>query len=458
MKTILALFCVLVLLASAAGAEAAAPPPVLSVGATGAEVIKLQTRLVEAGFLSGAVDGKYGEGTKKAVRAAQAALKEKGHQLAVDGIAGQQTLGLLYDDEAMAPFIDFTLGATGQRVISLQNRLIDLKFLPGAADGRFGQQTLSALKAFQQHLREKGAQDIQENGLADAITRHYLKPDTDLSAFHIKAPEFFDDSQPLALEDAYLNARGAIVVNARTGSILYAKAAEERQYPASTTKMMTLLLAVEQGKLDEQHVLPEVTGKVPRDSSLVPVYPGEKMRLIDLLYGLMLRSGNDAASAIAEIVAGSQEAFVQRMNQRAKELGMKDTHFMNPHGYHDANHYATAKDLAILALNAMNNPGFMEVAAALDYEMPATSKRDKLQIHDSSELLNPLSPYYYEGAFGIKSGYTSAAGFCYVGAAKKDGELLVVAILGSRTRNRGWNDMARLFDYGFGKIQENLQK
>ena len=131
---------------------------------------------------------------------------------------------------------------------------------------------------------------------------------------------------------------------------------------------------------------------------------------------------------------------------------MKDTHFMNPHGYHDANHYSTATDLAILALNAMNIPGFMEVAAALDYEMPATSKRDKLQIHDSSELLNPLSPYYYEGAFGIKSGYTSAAGFCYVGAAKKDGELLVVAILGSRNRNRGWNDMARLFDYWFGKI------
>ena len=458
MRRILALLCLLALLAPGAVMEEQAQYPVLNVGATGAEVTKLQNRLLEAGFLSGAADGKYGEATKKAVRAAQTALKEKGHSLAVDGIAGRQTLGLLYDDKAMAPFIDFSLGASGQRVIALQNRLIDLKFLPGAADGRFGEQTLAALKAFQQHLKTHGAKDIQENGLADAATRAYLRTDADLSGFQIQAPEFFDDSKPLELSDVFLNAKGAIAVNAKTGSILYAKSAEERLYPASTTKMMTLLLAVEQGKLDEQHVLPEVTGKVPRDSSLVPVYPGEKMRLIDLLYGLMLRSGNDAASAIAEIVAGSQEAFVQRMNQRAKELGMKDTHFMNPHGYHDANHYATAKDLAILALNAMNNSRFMEVAAALDYEMPATSKRDKLQIHDSSELLNPLSPYYYEGAFGIKSGYTSAAGFCYVGAARKDGELLVVAILGSRTRNRGWNDMARLFDYGFGKIQENLQK
>lgn len=458
MKTILALFCALLLLASSAGAEVAAPPPVLSVGATGAEVIKLQTRLLEAGFLTGAVDGKYGEGTKKAVRAAQAALKEKGHQLAVDGIAGQQTLGLLYDDEAMAPFVDFTLGATGQRVITLQNRLIDLKFLAGGADGHFGQQTLAALKAFQQHLREKGAQDIQDNGLADAATRQYLKPDADLSRFLIQAPEFFDDKNPMALTDAFLNAKGAIAVNARNGSVLYAKAPEERLYPASTTKMMTLLLALEHGKLEEMHVLPEVAGKVPRDSSLVPVYPGEKMRLIDLLYGLMLRSGNDAASAIAEIVAGSQEAFVKRMNQRAKELGMKDTHFMNPHGYHDANHYSTAKDLAILALYAMNNRQFMEVAAALTYDLPATGKRGVLSIQDSSELLNPASPHYYESAFGIKSGYTSAAGFCYVGAARKDGELLVVAILGSRTRNRGWDDMARLFNYGFGKILENHKK
>lgn len=449
MRRILAILCLLVLLVPSALGEEPPQFPVLNVGATGAEVTRLQNRLLEAGFLSGAADGKYGEATKKAVRAAQAALKEKGHSLAVDGIAGRQTLGLLYDDEAMAPFIDFSLGATGQRVIALQNRLIDLKFLDGAADGRFGEQTLSALKAFQQHLKKHGAKDIADNGLADAATRGYLKPDADLSSFQIEAPEFFDDSKPLALKDVFLNAKGAIAVNARTGSILYAKAAEERLYPASTTKMMTLLLAVEHGKLEEQHTLPEITGKVPRDSSLVPVYPGEKMSLKDLLYGLMLRSGNDAASAIAEIVAGSQEAFVARMNQRAAEMGMKDTHFMNPHGYHHKEHYSTAKDLAILALNAMNNPQFMEIAAALTYEMPATQKRGPLQIQDTSELLNPESSYYYEGAFGIKSGYTSAAGFCYVGAAKKEGELLVVAILGSRTRNRGWNDMARLFNFGF---------
>lgn len=451
MKRFLALLCLLVLVCTTALSESAPAYTTLKVGSTGAEVTRLQTRLVEAGFLNGGTDGKYGEGTKKAVRAAQAALKEQGHQLAVDGIAGPQTLGLLYDDKAMAVFIDFTLGASGQRVIALQSRLIDLKFLAGAADGHFGEQTLTALKAFQRHLSTHGVKDIQENGLADAVTRNYLKPDVDLSAYRIEAPEFFDDSRPEGLADAFLNARSAILVDATNGKLLYAKNPEERLFPASTTKIMTLLLAVEHGKLEEEHTLPAITGKVPKDSSLVPVYPGEKMRLIDLLYGLMLRSGNDAASAIAEIVAGSQEAFVERMNQRAKELGMKDTHFMNPHGYHDAAHYSTARDLAVLALNAMNNPQFMKIATALDYSLPATSRRGELQIQDSSELLNPESPYYYDGAFGIKSGYTSAAGFCYVGAARKEGRQLLAAILNSRTRNRGWNDMARLFNYGFTK-------
>lgn len=454
MRRFLGMLLALVLFFGAGIAETQTKYETLAIGAKGEAVIRLQTRLAEAGFLTGKIDGQYGKATQKAVLEAQQALIKKGHAIGADGIAGQQTLSLLYDDAIMMPFIDFSLGTIGQRVIALQNRLIDLKYLDGAADGHFGQQTLDALKAFQQQLKSKGAEGIEVNGLADEATRRYLKPEIDLSRFAIRAPEFFDDTKPLMLSDEFLNAKSCLVVNARDGKILYAKNQQERLYPASTTKMMTLLLALEHGKLDEQHELPAITGEIPRDSSLVPVYPGEKMSLRDLLYGLMLRSGNDAANAIAVICAGSMEQFVADMNKRAQELGMKDTHFMNPHGYHDADHYSTARDLSILALNAMTNPEFAKISSALTYDLPPTSKRGTLQIRDSSELLNPLSSYYYEGAFGIKSGYTSAAGFCYVGAAHKGEETLLVTIMGSRTRNRGWHDMARLFNYGFAKLEE----
>lgn len=451
MKQWTALALVLALLLACLPGGAQETYTTLQVGATGAQVTKLQQRLIDAGFLSTAADGKYGEGTGKAVRALQQALKDRGHNLAVDGIAGAVTQQLLYDDTAMAPFLDFGTGATGPRVLRLQTRLIDLKFLSGAADGAFGQQTLQALTAFQEQLFKHQAAGIQVNGLADEATRTWLEPDADLSAFAIIAPEFFDDSQPLTLSEHYLNAKSAILVDADSGRILFAKEMEARLYPASTTKMMTLLLAVERGHLDEQVTLPEVTGEVPRDSSLVPVYAGEKMSMRDLLYGLMIRSGNDAANAIAQICAGSVDKFVQQMNARAAQLGMENTVFQNPHGYHHKEHVSTAKDLAILALYGMRNPDFAAIATALRHELPATTKRKALTLFNSNELLSPGNAHYYPDALGIKSGYTSAAGFCYVGAATREGRTLIAVIMGSRTRNRGWDDMARLFNYGFAQ-------
>lgn len=451
MKSFLACLLAALMLLSPALSEAERYPT-LSVGASGEEVVRLQQRLLAAGFMAGQADGRYGGGTRDAVARAQQALNQQGQALAVDGIAGQKTLELLYDDEVMRPFIDFTMGASGQRVISLQNRLIDLKYLDGIADGQFGSQTLDALKAFQAQLSAHSARGIAVNGLMDEASRYWLGSEADLAPFRIQAPEFFDDSQPESLSAQFLNAKGAILVNARTGDILFGKHIDLRLYPASTTKMMTLLLAVERGRLDETVTLPASTAEVARDSSLVPVYPGEKMSMRDLLYGLMLRSGNDAANAVAEICAGSVEAFVERMNRRAGELGMKDTHFTNPHGYHDKEHYSTAKDLAILAFHGMLNREFAAIVSSRSHEMAPTGKRGLLAIYDTAELLNPASPYYFEGAFGIKSGYTSMAGFCYVGAAGRGDKLLIAAILNSRTRNRGWDDMGRLFRYGFAKI------
>jgi D-alanyl-D-alanine carboxypeptidase len=452
MKRFVAILFIMMLSFSSSLSETRPDYPLLSVGSGGKEVVVLQQRLVAAGFLTGQVDGRYGEGTRKAVAAVQQALNQRGYQLKVDGIAGQQTLSLLYDDQVMAPFIDFSLGTTGQRVVSLQTRLIDLKFLDGTADGVFGQKTLDALKAFQTLLHQQGAGGILVNGLADEATRGWLKLDADLSGFGIRAPEFFDDADPKSLSGEFLNAKASVLVNARTGEILFSKNLDERLYPASTTKMMTLLLAVECGRLDEMVVLPASTGEVAKDSSLVPVYPGERMSMRDLLYGLMLRSGNDAANAVAELCAGSVGQFVTQMNERARQLGMNGTQFTNPHGYHDPEHYSTARDLAVLALHAMANPVFREVASTLEYDLQPTSKRGVLHISNTSELLKPSSPFYFEGAAGIKSGYTSAAGFCYAGTAQKGEAHMVAVILGSRTRNRAWNDMARLFRYGFAVL------
>ncbi len=426
--------------------------PLLSVTSSGEEVVRLQERLIQAGFLTGRADGIYGEATRKAVVSLQHALASRGHQLKADGIAGPATLSLLYDDGIMHPFIDFSLGTTGQRVIALQNRLIDLKFMSGRADGVFGQQTLEALQEFQRHLIGHGARDMQVTGAMDGVTREWLDPQADLSGFSIRAPEFFNDAFPLTLGDEYLNAGACALVRADTGEILYAKNLDERMYPASTTKIMTLMLAVERGGPDDIVTVPASAIKVPADSSLVPVYPGEKMPYRDLLYGLMLRSGNDAANAIAEICAGSVEEFVSRMNRKAEQLGLSGTRFMNPHGYHDPEHYTTARDLVTLAVYTMQNPQAAEIACSLEYQMSATGRRGALALYSGSELLDPVSPYYYGGAAGIKSGYTSAAGFCYAGMARRGNGTLFAVILGSRTRSRGWDDMARLFSYGFARM------
>ena len=227
--------------------------------------------------------------------------------------------------------------------------------------------------------------------------------------------------------------------------------ADEQRYPASTTKILTLLLALEYGGLDETITIPQSAADVPADSSLTPVYPGEQMTMRDLLHGLMIRSGNDAANAVAELCAGSVDAFVQEMNRLSQKLGMHNTHFVNPHGYHNEAHYTTARDLAIAARDGLTDPVFCEIVTCMSYTLPATSRRKSLVINNIWEIFNPESDYYIPQAAGVKSGYTSAAGFCYVGAAQRDGRTLIAVVLGEPTRNRAWIDLSRLFEYGFAR-------
>lgn len=444
MKRILALL-ILCLLAVPALAQASA----LSSGSTGDEVVALQQRLAELGLSTGSVDGVYGKQTASAVKEAQRLLIAAGYDVALSGKADQDTLALLYDETAEAALRTLRRGSKGERVRDLQYRLIDLKLLSGAADGAYGSNTEEAVRAFQRYMLKQGATGIQEDGAATPALIDLLMGD--LSAYGFADPADFDESNPLSLTPDYLYAKACILVDAPTGNVLFESAADEPLPPASTTKIMTLLLAIEQGGLQETVVIPECAKDVPKDSSLVPVSVGEQMRMQDLLYGLIIRSGNDAANAVAELCAGSVEAFVERMNQRAKELGMANTRFANPHGYHDSQHYTTARDLAILTRQGLTDAAFCQIVTCLSYTMPATSQRGELVLQNTYEIFDPASPYYIAGAAGVKSGYTSNAGFCYVGAAQRDGRTLIAVILGDATRNRGWTDLKRLFAYGFAQ-------
>ncbi len=264
------------------------------------------------------------------------------------------------------------------------------------------------------------------------------------------SPDDWNSETPENLQEGHLYSQTAVMIDAQSGEILFDKDSKVRMYPASTTKIMVLLLALESGKsMDEIVTIPREANDVPSDSSFVPVLPGEEMTWQDLLMGFMINSGNDAGNAIAVLVSGSIDAFVTRMNQRADELGCKGTHFANAHGYHDENHYSTAYDMALIAQEAMRNEEFRKIVSTTEYTMAATSRRAELKLTTHNILANPASEYYYEGCIGIKTGVHSKAGNCFVGAATRNGVTLITVTMNASNSNRRFLDNIRLFDYGF---------
>ena len=444
-RTLLVLLCLCLLLPAAALAAQTCQP-----GDSGAAVTQLQQRLAELGLLEGKVDGLYGKQTSASVTEAQRLLNELGgFDVPQDGTAGKRTVELLFDESNTALLSTLCTGSRGTRVRELQNRLIDLRFLNEMADGVFGASTKAAVLSFQTEAKGWGVFQREPDGLADPETVQILSGD--LSVYGWQAPEYYDFTRPDTLNENYLFSQSCILMDGPSGEVLFESAGRERRYPASTTKMLTLLTALESGRLDEVVTIPEEAADVPADSSLVPVTPGEQMSKLDLLYGLMIRSGNDAANAVAVLEAGSVEAFVERMNEKAAQLGMGDSHFTNPHGYHDEEHYTTAYDLALLARIGMSDPDFCRIVTCLSYTLPATTKRQALTIRNEYEIFDPASAFYLPYAAGIKSGYTSRAGFCYAGAAQQDGRSLIAVVLGAPSRNRAWKDLQKLFEYGFSQ-------
>ncbi len=248
-------------------------------------------------------------------------------------------------------------------------------------------------------------------------------------------------------------AESAVVMDLDSGAILYAKNMDDIKYPASITKIMTTLLAIENSKLTERVIFSEhaIYG-IERDSSHIGIRVGENLSMKDCLYGMMLESANEVCLAVAEHVSGSEEAFVDLMNQKAAELGCTNTHFANPNGLPDETHYTTAHDMALIAQAAYDNPIFRQVCRTTIYCIGTTNVCGEERWLNNHHKMLPDRTYTYEGCTGGKTGFTQAALNTLVTYAERNGRRLVCVSL--RTNGaRVYEDTAALLDYGFNNFQ-----
>lgn len=243
-----------------------------------------------------------------------------------------------------------------------------------------------------------------------------------------------------SVENIQVSAKNAVLIEESTGRILFEKQAHEKKPVASITKLMTAIVAIEQGQLDD--VVPASDRALQVEGSSIYLQKNEKMVLEDLLYGLMLRSGNDAAVAIAEHVGGSVEGFVLLMNEKARYLGMTNTHFANPHGLDEDGHYSSAYDIAILMKYAMENETFQKISGTKDYQ----SENRTYKWKNKNKLLTSLYPFSTAG----KTGFTSKAGRTLVTTAEKDTLSLITVTLDAPD---DWNDHTALFEWGFDEYE-----
>lgn len=230
-------------------------------------------------------------------------------------------------------------------------------------------------------------------------------------------------------------ARGAILYEATTDTVLLEQDADVRLYPASTTKLLTALVALEYGNPEDVvTVTAEAIDGLYEQGSSSYLLRGEEISFMDLMRYLLIGSGNDAANALAIHVSGSIENFVELMNNTARELGCTNSHFVNPHGLHDEEHYTTARDLLTIAKAAMDNEIIAELVAQEEVVLPITNKHDRTTTKYTTNYLiskKSTAEYYYEGAIGVKTGFTTPAGMCLVGACKKGDYTYYSVVLGA---------------------------
>lgn len=243
-----------------------------------------------------------------------------------------------------------------------------------------------------------------------------------------------------------LSARSAVLIDGASGRLLYEKNGFEKLSMASTTKIMTAILAIENCGMDDVVTISSTASGVEGSSLWLEV--GEKLSVEQLLYGLMLNSGNDAAVALAEQVSGTVDDFVKLMNNKARELGMFNTSFETPNGLDSDDHYTTAYDMAIMTRYAMTLPDFRKIVGTKNAAIPWADNPWDRSLKNHNKLL-----WQYEGCTGVKTGYTKKSGRCLVSAAMRDGRELIAVTLNAPD---DWNDHTKLLDYGFNDFRASV--
>jgi D-alanyl-D-alanine carboxypeptidase/D-alanyl-D-alanine carboxypeptidase (penicillin-binding protein 5/6) len=243
-------------------------------------------------------------------------------------------------------------------------------------------------------------------------------------------------------EPPTVSAKSSILIEAATGRVIFGKREYDKLPVASTTKILTTILMLESGNLDTEFLMgPEILV----EGSTMGLLEGDLVSKLDLCYGMMLPSGNDAANATAYILGGGTAGFSELMNAKAAKIGMNDSHFVTPSGLHASNHYSTAYDMALLTRYALTNPDFAEICATesikLDYDNPPY----KRWLSNSNKLLS-----LYDGCIGVKTGFTDEAGRCLISAAERGGVKLICVTLDAPN---DWSDHKNLLDYGFSIVK-----
>lgn len=248
-------------------------------------------------------------------------------------------------------------------------------------------------------------------------------------------------------------ADSAVVMEASTGLVLYEKNADRQHFPASITKIMTVLLALENCSLGDTVTFSKnAVYDVDSDSSRIWVAEGEQLSMQQCLYAILLESANDVAYGVAEHISGSIQNFAQLMNEKAKSLGCKNTHFVNPHGLQDTNHYTSAYDMALITKEALKNDSFRKIFGTRTYTIPPTNLQSETRyLHNHHKLLQQ-NTYKYDGVTGGKTGYTSTSKYTLVTVAKRGDLELICVIMKDDTIPHEYNDTEKLLDFGFNNF------
>ena len=255
-------------------------------------------------------------------------------------------------------------------------------------------------------------------------------------------------------EDLDIYSDAALLMDFKTGNVLYSKNSEEKMYPASTTKILTAIIALEKCNLNDiVTVSSSAISTIPSGYSSAYLSDGEEISVNDLLTVFLVHSANDAGYILAEHISGSIDEFAKLMNEKALEIGCKNTHFTNPSGIHDEDHYTTANDLALIARYCMQNSKFRDIVSMKTCTINSTNKFGIRKYTNTNDLINPSSKYYLEECVGIKTGYTAQAKNCLISACSKNNIGLICVVLGANQLHSGessrYQDSINLFKYGY---------